>query len=79
MRTTVNIQDNLLEVAKEAASRRKCTLGAVLDDSLRYFLLDRKQSLPTKPTPFPTFKGEGTYPGVDISSSSALLDDMEGR
>ena len=79
MRTTVTIQDNLLEVAKEAASRRKCTLGAVLDESLRYFLLDRKQHPKSSEPEFSTFKGEGTYPGVDISCTSSLLDDMEGR
>jgi len=79
MRTTVTIQDTLLEEAKKAALRRKSTLGSVLDDALRVFLLDRKQKPEPPPKPIPTFKGNGLQPGIDLSSNASLLDEMEDR
>lgn len=46
MRTTVSIEDALLARAKQASLQRGCSLGEVIEDSLRAALLSQpKQSL----------------------------------
>ena len=80
MRTTVSIEDHLLDQAKQAALEQKCSLGEVIENSLRLALAaqeKRKQAGFSKP--LKTFRGTGVQPGVDLSSSAALLDTMEGR
>lgn len=80
MRTTVSIEDHLLDRAKKAALERKCSLGELVEESLRLSLATqakiRQQSVPR---PLKTFRGSGVLPGVDLSSSAALLESMEGR
>lgn len=80
MRTTVSIDDRLLARAKEAALARNCPLGELIDESLRVSLAaqsKRKRAAPSKP--LKTFRGTGLQPGVDLSSSAALLETMEGK
>ncbi len=79
MRTTVTIEDSLLNQAKQASLERGCSLGEVIDDALRAALIQRKKSA-TEPLirPLKTFRGSGLQPGVDLCSSSNLSDLMEG-
>ena len=79
MRTTINIQDELLQRAKQLALERHNTLGSVIEDALRRCLSQNIRVSQAKRTRLPTFKGKGLQPGVDLDSSSALLDVMEGR
>lgn len=79
MRTTVSIHDHVLERAKEAARRRKCTLGQVVEDALRRTLLNRPSEEIPSETGFTTFKGQGVLPGVNLDSHADLLDRMEHR
>ncbi|MGZ5214389.1 MAG: hypothetical protein ACXWEG_02375 [Actinomycetota bacterium] len=52
----------------------------MIEDALRETLA-RRHVLPTdegEPVSFPTFRGDGLMPGVDLDDSAALLDLMEG-
>ena len=79
MRTTIRINDRLLTEAKKLAAERGSTLTAVIEDSLRAAISRRKPGKRPSKFRFPTFKGGGLQPGVDLDDTSALLDLMEGR
>jgi hypothetical protein len=78
MRTTLSIEDGLLEEAKKRASKEKTTIGAVVNEALRVGLLGmRKRSSDAAIAPLKTFRGDGVRPGVDLRNSAELLDEME--
>jgi len=80
MRTTISIEDTLLEQAREASLRRSCSLGEVIEDALRMSLAARPKSTANRRgTPLKTYRGSGLQPGVDLASSASLLETMEGR
>jgi len=80
MRTTISIEDSLLQKAKRISHERRCSLRAVIEDALRAALAkERKRTRSGAPRPLKTFKGTGVQPGIDLSSSAALLDAMESR
>ncbi len=73
MRTTIAIDDRLLEAAKRIAQQRGITLGGVIEEALRRDLADR--STPSPGPPVPIFRGgSGLKPGVDVSSTRAIFD-----
>lgn len=77
MRTSLNIEDGLLEEAKSLARQRKNTLGKVLNEALRLELLRVSESPSSKSSaPLKTFRGDGLLAGVDLYHSSELLDIM---
>ncbi len=77
-RTTVRLDDELLARAKEAAARTGRTLTAVIEDGLR-LLLGRREAESSPPIDFPTFRGDGLLPGIDLDDSAALLSLMEAH
>jgi hypothetical protein len=80
MRTTISIEDSLLQKAKKISHERQCSLRAVIEDALRAaFAKERKRPRSGAPRPLKTFTGTGVQPGIDLSSSAALLDAMESR
>jgi hypothetical protein len=80
MRTTISIEDSLLQKAKKISNKRRCSLRTVIEDALRAaFAKERKRTRSGAQRPLKTFKGTGVQPGVDLSSSAALLDAMESR
>ena len=80
MRTTISIEDSLLQKAKKISHERRCSLREVIEDALRAaFAKGRKTKRSTSRRPLKTFKGSGVQPGIDLNSSSALLDAMESR
>ena len=80
MRTTLTIEDGLLERARRRSQATGMSLGEVVEDALRMALAARpKQSDPSARRPLKTYRGSGTLPGVELNSSSALLDVMEQR
>lgn len=79
MRTTIRINDRLLTEAKKLAAERGSTLTAVIEDSLRAAISRHEPRKRRSRFRFPTFKGGGSQPGVDLDDTSALLDLMEGR
>jgi hypothetical protein len=78
MRTTINLPDDLVLQAKKAALEADTTLTEVIANALRETLARRKQKTPKKKFKIITYGKGGTYPGVDISDTSALLDLMDG-
>lgn len=76
MRTTVSIDDSLLERAKKRASQRGLTLGQYVEDAVRRDLIapPREQKAPTLPV---FTRGTGMRPGIDSSSNRALFDALD--
>ncbi len=71
MRTTVNIDDELLRAAKDRAQAHRQSLGQVIETALRRYLAEAH---PEREAPaIPTFHdGTGLRPGVDLSSNRAI-------
>jgi hypothetical protein len=80
MRTTVRLDDALLEQAKREAARRGETVTALIERGLRLVLArpDRRSARHRVEIPV-CREGGGTLPGVDLDDSAALLDIAEGR
>jgi len=79
MRTTLNLNDELLRDAKRFAAERGTTLTAVMEDALRIHVRRVEKPEPRRRRKLPTFgvPGEGFMPGVDISNNAALRDLMD--
>jgi hypothetical protein len=76
MRTTIAIDDHLLEAAKKIASTRGQTLGQYVEQSLRASLV-RTEPTPTQPV-IPVFNGgSGIRAGIDPRSNRELYDAMD--
>jgi hypothetical protein len=78
MRTTINLPDDLILQAKKAALEADTTLTEIIANALRETLAHRRQKGPKKKFKMSTYGKGGTFPGVDISDTSALLDIMDG-
>ena len=80
MRTTVRLDDGLLEQARREAGRRGQTLTSLIDEGLRLVLARGLAPQRRSRVVLPVCRaGGGPLPGVDLDSSAALLDLMEGR
>jgi hypothetical protein len=75
VRTTVNIDDRLLEWAKDRARKEGVTLGVLLEEALqRHLTRVRAAAGP----PLPVFQGErGVRPGVDLDSNRSMFEAMD--
>jgi hypothetical protein len=76
MRTTIRIDDELLRELKEQSARTGRPVGALIEDAVRTALA-RSEDDRADLRPLPTYGGTGVLPGVDLSSPSALLDEMD--
>ncbi len=77
MRTTIRINDRLLEEVKKLALSSNITLSALVENALRE-MLSRRQKNKEKPrVELITFKGRGLKHGVDLDDTAALLELME--
>jgi hypothetical protein len=73
MRTTVSLDDQLLQQAKQLAVTTGRTMSQVLDDALRVFL--SKQSAESRSViDLPAYGGSGLQPGVDLEDRDALAE-----
>ncbi|RPI43318.1 MAG: DUF2191 domain-containing protein [Betaproteobacteria bacterium] len=80
MRTTVRLNESLLEHAKREAARRGTTLTALIEQGLRMALARRPGTTKRTPVKLPECTaGGGVVPGVDLNDSAAVLDRMDGR
>lgn len=77
MRTTVRLDDELIEEAKRLAAGRGMTFTALLDEALREALARRDRTEPAAPPSLPSFAGRGLQAGVDLDDFASLLDLME--
>ena len=77
MRTTIQLDDQLLLEAKKYAAQTGRTLKAVIEDALREALARTEATRPQTRVPLKTFKGRGMQSGVDLDDTSSLLDSIE--
>ena len=76
MRTTVSIDDSLLERAKKRAAQRVQTLGQYVEGAVRRDLIapSPEAAIPALPI---FSRGTGMRPGLDPSSNRALYDALD--
>ena len=80
MRTTIRLDDSLLDQAKREAARRGETLTSLIERGLRLVLARPERRPSRRQVDLPVCReGGGTLPGVDLDDSAALLDIAEGR
>ena len=80
MRTTVRLDEELLERARKEAARRGVTLTALFEEGLQLVLRRPKKPSDQAHVSLPECRaGGGIQPGVDLNDSAALLDRMEER
>lgn len=80
MRTTIRLDEALLNRLRREASRRGTTLTALIEQGLRLVLRQPPKTSKRPRVAIPVSRaGGGTAPGVDLDNSAALLDRMEAR
>jgi hypothetical protein len=80
MRTTIRLEDTLLDQAKREAARREETLTALIEQGLRLVIAQSGAPRQRKRVTLPVCRaGGGTLPGVDLNNNASLLDIMDGR
>jgi len=77
MRTTINVDDQLLMQAKAQAAASGVTLAQLIEDALRESLIRRENMENRERVQMITMKGTGTRPGIDLDNSQSLLEIME--
>jgi Arc/MetJ-type ribon-helix-helix transcriptional regulator len=73
VRTTVNIEEQLLVRAKQLAAGSRRSLSEVVNDALR-LLLARDPARRQGQVDLPVFGGSGLRPGVDLEDKDALAE-----
>lgn len=76
MRTTLNINDQLLISAKHRAVEESVSLARVIENALRESLAKSRAKRET--IRLITASGPGVKPGVDLDNGRSLLDIMDG-
>ena len=71
MRTTIDINDELLQAIKAHAVGERKTLKATIEQALREFLAGPAHPVADAPS-VPTFRGRGVQPGVDLTDNASL-------
>jgi len=79
MRTTIDVQDDLLVELKRVAAESNRTLKDLIEDAIRAALaLRRAEVTTTSSSPIVTFRGKGVQRGVNLNNTGELLDVMDG-
>ena len=76
MKTTIELDDELLRLAKQSAAASGISLKTYLEDTLRARLLPRPQQRRPFKLEFPVVAGDAP-PAVDVADRNALCDLME--
>jgi len=80
MRTTVRLDQGLLERARQEADRRGVTLTSLIEQGLQLMLRKPLKRSERRPVSLPECRaGGGTLPGIDLNDSASLLDRLDGR
>ena len=80
MRTTINIDDQLLTSAKHQAIEQNITLARVIENALRQsFAKQDDQTQTNQTTRLITASGSGVKPGIDLDNGRSLLDIMNDQ
>lgn len=75
MRTTLNIDDQILSLAKHQAIEQGVSLTRIVESALRDAFLKTEEK--SEKIHLLTVKGTGVKPGIDLQHSSSLLDIMD--
>ena len=79
MRTTIRLDDELLQAAKQHAFSSNRTFTQLVCDAL-VSLLERERAASSPRTiKLPTFGGDGFQSDVDINRSASVLEAMNGE
>ena len=78
MRTTIQLDDQLLARVREVAAKTGRTMTAVIEDALRQSLSLKKPERRQR-VRLTTVRGKGPRAGVDLDDSASLLDLMYRR
>ena len=78
MRTTIEVNDELLRAVKVYATGERMTLKATFERALRQLLAGPADASANAP-PIPVFGGRGVQPGVDLTDSAALRNLMDAE
>jgi hypothetical protein len=78
MRTTLEIQDALLRLAKRRATDEDRTLTAVIEDALRQYLTPAPRAAQKFRLELLTKRGR-VMPGIDLADRDSLYERMDGR
>ena len=79
MRTTIDINDELLKATKAYAASERKTLKMAVEQALREFLASLDGPVVADAPPLPVFRGQGVQPGVDLTDNAALEDLMRAE
>jgi len=77
MRTTIYIDDQLLQQVKDLAGKNGQTFTEFTQDALRAALSRTKKQKRIAHSRLVTFNGDGVQPGVDIDNTADLLNIMD--
>jgi hypothetical protein len=77
MRTTIQLDDDLLAQATKLASEKGCDLSHFIEETLRDKIAPAPPVALQSPVRLTTVGGHGVLPGVDLNSSAALLSLLE--
>jgi hypothetical protein len=72
MRTTISIDDRLLDEVRRRAAESRKTVSEVIEDAVRESLL-RRDDAQRRPFRVRTFHAGGYQPGVDLDDNAAVL------
>lgn len=78
MRTTLDLDDDLMRAAKRRAAHTGRTLTSLVESALRELLRREAEAPGSFTLDWPVVRGRA-LPGVDITDRDALMDRMEGR
>jgi hypothetical protein len=79
IRTTLNIDDQVLAEYKRVAASTHRTLSYVIQDALRETLARRQEAAVGQPVRLPVIGGGGVRPGVDLDDNARLLELLEAE
>lgn len=77
MRTTVRLDDGLMEQARAEARRRGETLTALIEKGLRHELASSKPAATRPRVELPVFHTGGLMPGVDLNNNARLFEMLD--
>jgi hypothetical protein len=78
MRTTIDIREDLLARAKEAAAAQHCRLSDLVNDALLAVLeSSHAASVRTEPFHIQPFDLGPALPGIDLSDNAGILEAMD--
>jgi plasmid stability protein len=78
MRTTLNLDDELMRQVKRRAAETNRTVTSLVESALRELIMQESRKDKPYRLLWVTVEG-GAQPGVDLTDRDALFDRMEGR